>query len=283
MQPDTPTSQGAEAGRVEPAGGVYMASKAVHGPRWRKLRDAGWPIISTWIDEAEKGRTKDWQDLWDRCASEAAQAAVTVLYCEPGEELKGARVEVGAALSHGRHVVIVGDIEDSWTRHRNVHWASTLYDAPKFFRPLIAAALATPASDAGLAEVERLTRERDEAREIVARVNNSFGSYSFHTNPHPATLVEDLKERANKEWRRANAAEAQVATLSATIARLQAKLAAHGEGVTAELRHCGYCRAWHDKPCGSDCCLQPDDPTWEQESARIAAAPAPASDETGGA
>lgn len=35
--------------------------------------------------------------------------------------------------------------------------------------------------------------ERDEAREVVAKVNNSFGSYGYFTNPHPADEVEKLK------------------------------------------------------------------------------------------
>ncbi len=116
--PQSFSAHGQGAGAAVP--GIYMASKAVHGPRWRKLRDAGWPIISTWIDEAEAGRTADWADLWDRCAGEPARAVVTVLYAEPGEYLKGALAEVGAALSHGRKVIVVGPLDHTWTNHRNV-------------------------------------------------------------------------------------------------------------------------------------------------------------------
>ena len=116
---------GVPAGAVP---GIYMASKAIHGPRWRKLRDAGWPIVSTWIDEAEAGRTTDWAGLWDRCADEPARAAVTVLYAEDDETLKGALVEVGAALSHGRKVIVVGSINHTWMRHRNVHCVGTLLE-----------------------------------------------------------------------------------------------------------------------------------------------------------
>lgn len=56
------------------------------------------------------------------------------------------------------------------------------------------------------AEVERLQRERDEAREVVALCNNSFGSYSYHTSPHPAEQIEKIKEQARSEWRRAEEA-----------------------------------------------------------------------------
>lgn len=56
------------------------------------------------------------------------------------------------------------------------------------------------------AEVERLQKERDEAREVVALCNNSFGSYSYHTSPHPAEQIEKVKEQARSEWRRAEEA-----------------------------------------------------------------------------
>ena len=31
---------------------IYTASKTKHADKWRALRSAGYPIISTWIDEA---------------------------------------------------------------------------------------------------------------------------------------------------------------------------------------------------------------------------------------
>lgn len=37
------------------------------------------------------------------------------------------------------------------------------------------------------------------------------------------------------------------------------------------LRLCGYCRSWNSKPCGEQCVLSLNDPTWEQ----IAAEPTP--------
>ena len=88
-----------------------MASKAMaHAPKWLAARN-GLPIVSTWIEEAEEGMTLDWPDLWDRCLSEAANADVLIVYMEPGEVLKGAWVEVGAALAMGVTVIGVG-IED---------------------------------------------------------------------------------------------------------------------------------------------------------------------------
>lgn len=83
-----------------PRHGIYVASKAVaHGPMWRARRAAGWPIISTWIDESDEGATLDWPDLWGCCLAEAARAEVLIVYREPGEVLKGAFIEIGVALA----------------------------------------------------------------------------------------------------------------------------------------------------------------------------------------
>jgi hypothetical protein len=108
---------------------IYIASKSTHGARWRSLRAAGVPIISTWIDEAEPGATSDWPDLWSRCVGEAACADALVVYREEGETLKGAWVEVGAALAAGRKVYAVGCDEFSVRHHPNFHVAGTLDQA----------------------------------------------------------------------------------------------------------------------------------------------------------
>lgn len=96
--------------------GIYVASKAVHGHEWRALRASGYPILSTWIDESDLGQTNDWTDLWIRCVREASQAAALVLIRRDQETLKGALVEVGAALANGVPVLAVG-IEDLSVRH----------------------------------------------------------------------------------------------------------------------------------------------------------------------
>lgn len=109
--------------------GIYIASKTKHGPRWRALRAAGEPIISTWIDEAEVGATSDWPDLWIRCVGEASCAAVTIVYAEAGEVLKGAWVEVGAALACGRRVIAVCVDEFSVFHHPSIERSSTIEEA----------------------------------------------------------------------------------------------------------------------------------------------------------
>lgn len=97
---------------------IYIASKTKHAPRWRALREQGVNIISTWIDEAGPGESKCLTDLWTRCIREAATCDLLIVYQEPNEILKGAFIEVGAALAAGLHVYAVGfDRHFSFVNH----------------------------------------------------------------------------------------------------------------------------------------------------------------------
>lgn len=88
---------------------LYTASKTTHAHLWQALRSSGVPITATWIDEAGEGQTASYAELADRCIREVAQADAVLLYCAPGEILKGALIEVGAALALGKPVLCVGD------------------------------------------------------------------------------------------------------------------------------------------------------------------------------
>lgn len=140
----------APASGVDAVAGIYIASKTTHGARWRDLRASGVPIISTWIDEAEAGATSNWPDLWHRCVREASRAAATIVYREPGEVLKGAFVEMGAALSSGRTVFAVGCEEFSVRHHMRVVPCSSLEEALELAHEHIASLspAATPVSEA---------------------------------------------------------------------------------------------------------------------------------------
>lgn len=87
---------------------IYIASKTRHAALWRDLRDAGAPIISTWIDEAGEGESADLDDLWRRCIAESCACDTLIVYREPQDVLKGAWVEIGAALASGNPVYAVG-------------------------------------------------------------------------------------------------------------------------------------------------------------------------------
>ena len=108
---------------------VYVASKTYYARLWRNYRELGWNIISTWIDEAEVGQTKDFTDLWSRCVSEASRADILILYHTEGDVLKGALVEVGAALASGKEVWKVGNwAGDSFKHHPKVRSFNNLSD-----------------------------------------------------------------------------------------------------------------------------------------------------------
>lgn len=108
-------------GLYDARGGIYIASKTAHAIKWRAYRDAGFPIISTWIDEAGEGESSSFTDLWLRIVREASQCAVMIIYREPDEVWTGALVEVGCALGAGRLVLGCGDWEgfkpNSFTNH----------------------------------------------------------------------------------------------------------------------------------------------------------------------
>jgi hypothetical protein len=122
---------------------IYVASRASVPRRaamWRALRSEGWPIISSWIDEAGPGQTADQGEQWARITAEVTGAAGLVLYAEPEDfPLKGAFVEVGMALGVGLSVVVVAPLVDvepgswrplgSWIRHPRVCFDDKIINA----------------------------------------------------------------------------------------------------------------------------------------------------------
>lgn len=127
-------------------GPIYVASRASIPGRaemWQLLRMQGWPITSSWIDEAGEGETSDFTELWDRIMREIAAARKVVLYAEPGDfPLKGAILEAGIALGMGKPVVVCLpglEVEGrthrpigSWIVHRNVSRIDNLHEAMAF-------------------------------------------------------------------------------------------------------------------------------------------------------
>ena len=98
--------------------GVYVASRTRHAAAWRTLRDeAGYPIVSTWIDEAGSGQTLDRAEFWTRVIREVQGAQALVLFRHADDVPDGALVEVGAALAAGVPVFAVGEYKDSGFRN----------------------------------------------------------------------------------------------------------------------------------------------------------------------
>lgn len=117
-------------------GGIYIASKAVpHGKRWRDLRDNhGVPFISSWIDLGGREDITSWPDLWATCLKEVQQAKALIVYAEPGEILKGAWIEVGAALAAGVPVIGVGIEDHTIAESGMIKIASSIDEAILIFK-----------------------------------------------------------------------------------------------------------------------------------------------------
>lgn len=104
--------------------------REVPGEKWKSLRDRdGFPIRASWIDQCGVGETKDWPKLWETCIYEASQATVLIVYREEGEILKGAWVELGAALASETPVYLVGCSEFSVRHHRLITLCASMDEA----------------------------------------------------------------------------------------------------------------------------------------------------------
>ena len=100
--------------------GIYVASKTKYADEWKQCRDeTGYPVSSSWIDEAGEGETLSFADLWQRCIYESANSAATVVIKRENDVLKGAFSEVGAALSHDKIVFGFGMEEYCISKHIN--------------------------------------------------------------------------------------------------------------------------------------------------------------------
>lgn len=121
----------------------YVASRASLPQRpemWKRLRESGARISSTWIDEAGAGETLCFTELWGRIGNEISKADQLVLYVEPGDfPLKGALVEVGMAIALDKPVIVVApgveitshDMKPfgSWAKHSGVRFESCIKKA----------------------------------------------------------------------------------------------------------------------------------------------------------
>jgi hypothetical protein len=109
---------------------IYIASKTKHADKWIELRNRGINIISTWIDEAGPGQTKDMAYLCNRCIEESIRCDAMIVYAEEGDLLKGAFIEMGVALAvSGKRIYLVGPvlpIGSAFTYGRYVYTATSI-------------------------------------------------------------------------------------------------------------------------------------------------------------
>lgn len=87
---------------------VYFASHVRHAPKWLVIRDGAWGehirVMSTWIEKSGLGKEEtlslnENESNWKRNIDQISLCDVLVVYAEPEDMLRGALIEVGAALS----------------------------------------------------------------------------------------------------------------------------------------------------------------------------------------
>lgn len=90
---------------------VHIVSQSKHAAMLRDLRAREDNIISTWIDKPSEMTEMDKMKLSKAGIEEAMRADYTIVYCEPGDVLKFALVQMGAAIAAGKKVIIVGNCD----------------------------------------------------------------------------------------------------------------------------------------------------------------------------
>lgn len=88
---------------------IYIASKTKYANRWLRLRARGWPITCSWLTRFESYDYAHLPDVAEQCVREASESDALILYAEPGDELRGAFMEAGAALASGVLVYLVNE------------------------------------------------------------------------------------------------------------------------------------------------------------------------------
>lgn len=102
---------------------IYVASKAKFAPIWKKFRSQGYPIVSSWLDEADK-TDSNLIELWKKNIEESSSCGVLVYFAEDEKVSNGGLVEVGSALSNDAPVVWAAREYPSVCRHSGVHFVN---------------------------------------------------------------------------------------------------------------------------------------------------------------
>jgi len=158
---------------------------------WRSLRAMGADIISTWID-FNTNPDEIPSNLAQLCVTEAAEADVLVLYCQPEEVLKGVLIEVGAALAQGKEVRCIGDspsINPMWRKHRL--WSTYPSIESALVAPIITAKPADPVMD-------ELVTYLEIAHVALNRFNDGLGQHLDLSDEELQRLRVNLQDHLNK-------------------------------------------------------------------------------------
>ena len=110
---------------------IYVSSKVKFAPIWKKFRLQGYPIVASWLDEADK-TDSNMVELWKKNIDESSSCGVLVYFSEIPPELTskkqtvslGGLVEVGSALSMDIPVVWAAMEYPSVCKHPNIKFVN---------------------------------------------------------------------------------------------------------------------------------------------------------------
>ena len=120
---------------------IYIASKISHGEKlfkWSTTHNMQiHTFTSNWYRPPFKGMSEDpgfAKMFWEMDIYDVKLCDILLLYAEPEDNLRGALVEVGVALSDKKAVLIVGenDGHGTWQHHRGVFKVKDLEEAERF-------------------------------------------------------------------------------------------------------------------------------------------------------
>lgn len=105
---------------------IYVASRRKNAAILRAHRDCGVPIISTWMDAINSGRTTKptQEEIWRNSFDEIGKCTAFILH-DGGD---GALIELGIALGMGVEKMIATDA-GPWTHISVVQFAPSIFAA----------------------------------------------------------------------------------------------------------------------------------------------------------
>ena len=114
---------------------IYVASKTKFAPIWKKFRSQGYPIVSSWLDEANK-TDSNLVELWKKNIEESNSCGVIIYFAEVPTGItskketvsNGGLVEVGSALSNDVPVIWAAMEYPTVCRHPNIKFVNGCED-----------------------------------------------------------------------------------------------------------------------------------------------------------
>jgi len=118
---------------------VYLAAKLRHAPTMRAwyhelLDSPEFDVVSTWHNsdtlEADERDSNLCREGWEANIEQVEDAKYMIAFATKDDNIQGTLIEIGAAISRGAEIYLVGDYPwGSWIHMNNVFDAPTIHAA----------------------------------------------------------------------------------------------------------------------------------------------------------